>query len=67
MIKSQNMWQTNLEIGTVGWPVMLLEAFLVQTCTPRRPKTDRSGSAIPLLIERVKIPDESAQWAFSKV
>jgi hypothetical protein len=25
--KIQNMWQTNLEIGTVGWPVMPLEAF----------------------------------------
>jgi hypothetical protein len=25
--KIQNMWQTNLEIRTVGWPVMPLEAF----------------------------------------
>lgn len=25
--KIQNMWRTNLEIRTVGWPVMPLEVF----------------------------------------
>jgi hypothetical protein len=25
--KVQNMWKTNMEIQTVGWPVMPLEAF----------------------------------------
>jgi hypothetical protein len=25
--KIQNMWQTNLEIETIGWPVVPLEAF----------------------------------------